>query len=370
MKVCVVTTFFALLFLFVTPRAHALLEFEDGVFPELATNGRALAMGNAYMSKVDDAAAAFYNPAGLGTVRYTHLHLSNLHLETNKGWIDVATGGNITDFFSNISDGFSLDGVRTLLNNNKGKLSHMRFHLAPNFTTRFLSIGYLYAKQTRATLGLEPGALIEIADRRDMGPYMAMNLSIGGGVFKVGVMGILLSRKEIIQDLDATAAIDLQDSDYNEGTGAIINTGARLTIPFMWLPTFSFVWHNTFDQTFSTKSGSAGAPDKIKPAMDVGFSITPNMGRASRWHFEVVYRDLTGEHDLSSIRRLGAGMEFDFGRKVFIRFGYGDGFGSAGLGIRTQKLEFDLTTYAVDTTSSELRGEEDRRFSMTLSSGF
>ena len=32
-------------------------------------------------------------------------------------------------------------------------------------------------------------------------------------------------------------------------------------------------------------------------------------------------------------------------------------------------LEFDLTTYAVDTTTSEFRGEEDRRFALSLSFG-
>ena len=63
-------------------------------------------------------------------------------------------------------------------------------------------------------------------------------------------------------------------------------------------------------------------------------------------------------------------MELDFARAFFMRLGYGDGFGSAGLGIKTQHLEFDLTTYAVDTTSSEFRGKEDRRFSMSLSYGF
>ena len=62
-------------------------------------------------------------------------------------------------------------------------------------------------------------------------------------------------------------------------------------------------------------------------------------------------------------------MEFDIARTFFFRFGYGDGFGSGGVGLKTKALEFDLTTYAVDAGPG-FRDKEDRRFSLTLSSGF
>ena len=65
-------------------KAFALIDFEDAIFPELAPAARALAMGNAYICKVDDAASSFYNPAGLGTVRNTHFHITNFTIETNK----------------------------------------------------------------------------------------------------------------------------------------------------------------------------------------------------------------------------------------------------------------------------------------------
>jgi hypothetical protein len=60
----------------------------------------------------------------------------------------------------------------------------------------------------------------------------------------------------------------------------------------------------------------------------------------------------------------------DFSRIFFFRLGYGDGFGSAGLGVKSKRLEFDITTYAVDTTASAYRGKEDRRFALSVSSGF
>jgi hypothetical protein len=62
-------------------------------------------------------------------------------------------------------------------------------------------------------------------------------------------------------------------------------------------------------------------------------------------------------------------MELDIARTFFLRMGYGDGFGSGGIGIRTQKFILDLTTYAVDKSESSFRGNEDRRFVFSISSG-
>jgi hypothetical protein len=104
--------------------------------------------------------------------------------------------------------------------------------------------------------------------------------------------------------------------------------------------------------------------------MDLGFSLTPQLGKTVRLHLEANYKDMSSEYQgIASSRKISLGMEFDIARKFFLRFGYGDGWGSAGLGIKSQRLEFDLTTYAVDTTSNEFRGEEDRRFVLSFSYG-
>ena len=197
-----ISLFFAFALLVYPNQTLAIIKFEDAVFPELATSARALALGNAYISKVDDSSAAFYNPAGLGTVRYAHFHLSNFHMEWNKGWMDMGTGGSLGDASSNFMKGFKIDGTRELLKDNPGKLSHSRFHLMPNFTARFISFGYLYSTQTRGTMGTNTGALFEYADRTDHGPYLALNYSIWGGVFKIGATAIYLSRKEVFGEAD------------------------------------------------------------------------------------------------------------------------------------------------------------------------
>ncbi len=346
------------------------IDFEDAIFPELATSGRALAMGNAFISKVDDASAAFYNPAGLGSVRFPHLHLSNFHLEVNKGFLSAGTGGALSDAISNSTKMFSLDGTRGVLVNNVGAIAHSRFHLLPNFTSRFFSAGYLLAKRTRAVVTNGTSATgFEYADRLDHGPYAALNISLFGGVFKAGVSAIFLNRKELIGTADPRNTLNV-DSSYKKGNGFIVTTGVKLTVPIIFLPIFSATIHNSTAQKFQNPSG-AGAPDTIKSSVDVGFSLTPQISNNSRVHLEVNYKDLGSAYSgVTMARKILVGMELDFSRVFFFRLGYGDGFGSAGLGVKSQLVEFDITTYAVDTTAATFRGREDRRFALTLSSGF
>lgn len=347
------------------------IDFEDAIFPELATSGRALAMGNAFVSKVDDASAAFYNPAGLGTVRNTHLHISNIHLEANRGMLSAGGGGAISDAFKNMTKMFSLDGTREVLKDNVGKISHSRFHMLPNFTSRFFSFGYLLAKRSRAVVtDVASPTGFEYADRLDHGPYAALNISLFGGVFKAGISTVFLNRKELIGKSDPVATLTIGSNSYKKGNAFISTVGTKLTMPIVFLPTFSAVLHNALKQDFKNGRG-AGTPDAVKQTMDVGFSITPQMGSSSRIHFEVDYKDLTNLYsDVAAKRKLLIGMEMDFARVFFIRAGYGDGFGSFGLGVKSQKVEFDISTYAVDTSSASFRGHEDRRFAISISSGF
>jgi hypothetical protein len=372
-KLIVAASLFLMLLgtLFPFGSAWGAIDFSDAAYPEFATSGRALALGNAYIAKVDDSASAFYNPAGLGTVRKPHFHLSNIHLEANKDWIDLGTGGSVTSAGSNFMKGFKVDGTRDLLKDHPGSFSHSRFHFMPNFTARFISIGYLHSSQTRGAFGSQDGAQFEYAKRTDTGPYASLNVSLFGGILKFGATGIYLTRKEAFGESDPNTTLDLQNEDFKKGRSFLVTFGSKFTIPVYGLPTFAVKMNNATSKEFNGSEGYGGAPDKVKPSIDVGFSITPQIGKTTRIHWEVNYKDATKKFgDVSSARRWGLGLELDFRRIFFIRFGYGDGFGSGGLGIRTRKLEFDLTTYAVDTTNSSFRGEEDRRFLVNISSGF
>jgi hypothetical protein len=347
------------------------IDFEDGVFPELVTSSRALAMGNAFIAKVDDASAVFYNPAGLGSVRYAHLHLSNFGFETNKGAINAISGTSISDIATNTPNAFSVDGLRKMLLKKPMVLSHSRIHALPNFTSRYFSLGYMVAKRTRGIVNDAASTTgFEFADRLDHGPYVALNLSLFGGVFKAGISTVYLKRKELNSTDNPASTAAIPDSSYKKGTAVIATAGTKLTIPIVFLPTFAATVHNAFSQEFSAGS-SAGAPAKIPLSYDVGFSLTPQFGACCRIHFEINMKDIGGAYStVSTARKILVGAEFDILRVFFFRMGYGDGYGSAGIGIKSSRLEFDLTTYAVDTTAATFMGKEDRRFAIGISSGF
>ncbi len=359
------------IFLFIiTQKSYALLPFEDAVSPELVTSARALAMGNAYMSKVDDGWSAFYNPAGLGTVRGLQFHLGNIHLETNNGFLDITGNGGFTDSITQYQDAFDPVGLRDLHAEDPGKISHARIQAFPNVTYRGITLGYMYVQQNRARLKSADDDF-EIAERVDTGPVMSLSASLFGGVIKFGATAIHLTRKELQKDFAPTDTVSVDsDVDYKKGSMTHITAGTRITLPIAALPTFSAVIRNSSNTEWDTEE-LGGLPDKIPQTVDYSFSITPNLGRTFRMHWEIAQKDVGDRYDdVPAQRKLMTGIEFDYMRKMFVRFGYGDGWGSGGIGVRNKSFSFDLTTYAIEASDDGVREEEDRRYIMSISRGF
>ncbi len=349
--------------------SYATLDFEDHAFPEFVTSARALAMGNAYINKVDDSWSAFYNPAGLGSVRKPQLHLANIHMEGSSGLFDVIGGGPAYEIPGNYMDSFDQDQMRSFLAQDQGKLAHSRFNIFPNFTIRGLTLGYMFSQRNRSIINDDVANEFEVAERRDQGPVMSLNASLFGGVFKVGATAVYLNRRDLYKAFGPAAPVDINGSDYKKGSSLQLTAGARITFPVTLLPTFSAVLRNATNNDFEDiKAG--GAPDDIEQTFDVGFSISPQISKMSRLHMEVNLKDVNNSYDTDTKRRIAAGVELDFNRRIFLRGGYGDGWGSGGIGVRSRTFILDLTTYAVDRSREDFREEEDRRWVFSLSSGF
>lgn len=373
MKTVVLSLTFILLFF--SHAGWAKLDFEDNAFPEFVTSARALAMGNAYLCKVDDSWAAFYNPAGLGTVRAPQSHLANIHLEASSGLIKVLGDGPAYEIPKNYMDSFDPEEMRSLLSEEKGELAHSRVNLFPNFTLRGMTLGYMGSQRNRAIINdVNPDPnnaanTFEIAERRDHGPVFALSGSLFGGVVKLGASAVYLIRRDLYKEFAPTDTIEISNDEYKTGKSLQLTGGARVTLPVALLPTFSFVLRNATDNDWEGV-GDGGAPDEIEQTMDAGFSITPQIGKITRLHMEVNLKDINNKYDTNAKRRLAAGMELDINRRLFLRAGYGDGWGSGGIGVRTRTFILDMTTYAVDRSLDGFREEEDRRWVLSLSSGF
>jgi len=358
------------LFFLISPSVWAALDFEDAAFPEFVTSARGLAMGNAYINKTDDAWSAFYNPAGLGTVRQPQFHLLNLHMEVSNAFLDaVGSVGAITNLPSNVTGSFDAQKIREKLVDNQGDISHLRANFFPNFTVRGMTLGYFLSQRNRAVINDDVDNKFEFAERRDQGPVFALNLPLFGGVFKVGASAMYVTRRELYKAVGPTDPIAIADTDYKKGSSLQVTVGSKITIPIALLPTFGFVLRNATNNDWEG-AGAGGVPNDIPQTIDGAFSITPQIGSMSRLHFEVNYKDIGDRYETSASRRLGLGAELDFNRRIFIRAGSGDGWGSAGIGVRSKAFIMDLTTYAVDRDSTGFRKKEDRRFVLSLSSGF
>lgn len=357
--------------LFYTSSSFAALGFEDAAYPEIVTSSRALGMGNAYLGKVDDSWAAFYNPAGLGTVRKFQFHFANVHLETNNGFLGVTAGdGAITDVITKYKDALTAEGMRSRLEDNPGKLTHARLQLFPNITFKGFTLGYFISKQNRARIK-DVGADYEIAERSDHGPVMALSFSLWGGIVKFGASAMYLTRKELQKDFAPGTPTDINDDvDYRKGSTTLVTVGSRVTLPVAALPTFSAVLRNSTQMDWYNE-GHGGTPKEIPQTFDLGLSITPLIGKTLRMHLEINRKDVGDRYaEVSNSRKLTGGIEFDYMRKVFLRLGHGDGWGSVGVGVRNKHAIFDFTTYGVELSDSGYRKEEDRRWVLSMASGF
>lgn len=349
--------------------SFAALDFEDHAFPELVTSARALAMGNAYISKVDDSWSAFYNPSGLGSVRKPQFHLINAHFEASSGLLDALDKGPATEFPKSYKESFDPQKLRAALAKDQGELAHSRVNLFPNFTVRGMTFGYMFSQRNRAIINEDVANQFEVAERKDHGPVFSLNASLFGGVFKVGATGIYLYRRELYKSFGPTEPMSVSRTDYRTGRSLQVTAGSKITLPIALLPTFSAVLRNTADNNFEGgKDG--GLPTPIRQTIDVGFSITPQLGKITRLHLEGNFKDIKNAYRTNAKRRIAIGMELDFSRKFFVRAGSGDGWGSAGLGIRIKQFMLDLSTYAVDRSLEGFREEEDRRWVASFSMGF
>lgn len=353
------------------PQAMGQLSFNDAQFSELSTSARALGLGNALIAKAydTDSASIFYNPAGLGSFRGLRFRLSNLQFEWNTNGMDLGDGDE--NFFSSIGNfrkAFSLEGLRGLQTDTFYRPTFGRVNATPHFTVRHFSLGYLYSLQTKTQAKQEEGEdFFEYADRTDHGPYAALNFPLFGGAFKAGVLAVLLERKEAYGQ--APLHETLPPIDYRRGTGLFFVAGGKFTFPTALLPTLALKVNNAAGGSFRAEDGRV-APERIQTSFDLGFSLSPKFGPRSQIHLEVDFRDALGAHENVSFgRKFAMGLELDFVRTFFLRFGLSEGFGSLGVGARTRFLSFHLASYAVDLSDDQFRGSEGRRFALSFSYG-
>jgi len=365
-------------------RFDPILKFADETFPELVLSSRALGTGNAYSARVDDGMSAFYNPAGLGSVRWIRIHPVSGSVESSEDLSEASTLQDGSGGWKMFRKGLSLDGMRAVARENREKLLYTRTMIHPHFTWRYLSAGYYFSRRIMAyaeknTDITDTAANFDTAFRRDRGVFGAMNLSFFGGVIKVGASAMGVDRKEIYGTLPINiqtgeTKVVVPETQVKAGKMTNIIVGGRITLPITFLPTFSGVLHNAANSKFWNQHGNQAPgflPDPIEQQIDVGFSFSPQVAKMVRFHFEGNYKDVGGAHShVSSDKKWTAGIEMDVARVFFMRAGYGARNASGSIGLRTRWFVLELTTYGADVMVRDHVNVHNRRYLGHFAMGF
>lgn len=355
------------LFLPVASFCQLSYENQDTVIPELVVSGRSMALGNAFSARVDDSMSAFYNPAGLGTVRKFEFRISDLYFDNDADLISMTTSAG--NFFENLLGDLSIDGTRQLLIQNNKNLAYSRFNFMPNIVTRYFQTGYFYSQQS--WMGIPPNQASPTYEwdyRRDQGGFLAANISFLGGVFKLGATGIYLFRKEYQGSQPANQTVIIQSGTANMGQGIFGIAGFRFTYPIDWLPTLSASYQNFLNGEFTNYGVAPVSP--YPPNLTLAFSLSPQVGKLVRLHIEGDYVDALRENpNVSDLDRIELSMELDYDRSSFMRIGYLDGYITGGIGWVTTHFNINLSTYGMEATLAPGEVIQDRRYVLSMSFG-
>jgi hypothetical protein len=348
-----------LLFVFLVlgwSRAHA-----GEVFDINSKSVRALGMGNAYISMVQDADALFYNPAGLARIG-----------GINWTVVDIVAGLSGLEVVQSVQDVQSQNGFTDTIRELYGENIFVGTHAKTAVTLPFISAAYYNSADVG--LAVHDPAIPEI----DVNFINDTGYALGFGAAVLPMMHLGLVAKRItrigsrstfgasyIGELDPEGIIsDLEAT----GTGYSLDLGFNVVVPGPISPAIGFVWRNVGGVKFNPANTGDPAPPRDQDEMAFGASInldallvevTPSI--------DFRYLNRT-EVDLT--KKINFGVELDL-PLLDLRAGFHQGYLSYGAGLGLGLLRVDLASYGVEL--GEKAGQkEDRRYMLqaTLELGF
>lgn len=325
-------------------------------------------MGNVGLTSAEDPTLSmFYNPAGFGSVKRPQLEVFNPQLEgaiNNFGSVGGA---------SNFTKVGSLQSAQAPLAQRRKQPLSMGAAVFPNFSARNIGIGLL--AQTQRNAYMDSAGAVHYQFQTLVMPTLGLSMGFFSGLLKLGgaVRYVILTEAN-------TSSTNLRALSYRnnakEGAGIALDAGGLLTLPFSSLPTFAFVARDiggtrlTGTPPIRNAAASAPKPEKISMAFDGGFALHPKLSQMSALKFGVDYRDITDVSKSRIFRKVNIGMELMLQRYFGIRWGYGSGYWTFGLGVYGKGGELELGSYGKELTGAGLQGVEDRRILLRYSKKF
>ena len=341
---------FAAIFISNAAEAQEIFEFYKGT--------RQLGMGGAYTGIVDDSTAVLTNPAGLGKIRDFTFTLADPQLEGSFTDTNVANSSN----FTQMTDPQSL---LTALNQNKGVPFHLLGQVFPSLVGENFGFGVL-GKESYDAMVDSTGTNFRLDYTKDFAAALGFCLRFFGGIIKVGVAGRIVDRTEIHQTLPASSTTLSMTGLESEGLGAAGDAGLIMTAPVAGLPALSATFRDIGGTSYNLSNGifsaTSSRPMMTAPTIDGGISVFPILSNHVRMSITAEYHDIaTSSQEQDQMRRVHAGLEFNFADFFFLRGGMNQRYWTAGVELSTERFQLQAASYGeeVGTYPTNL---EDRRW--------
>jgi hypothetical protein len=316
---------------------------------EINNSVRALGMGNAFVSIVDDKDSLFYNPAGLGKVDSVRVTLVGLSAGANgiegpKLVQDLQDSSKFAETVQSVygKKYWAGGGARAavvlpnygfMVYNNVDAFARPMNPAASNIDHNLVSdfgfaAGFAY-KLDWFTAGV-----------------VAKRVSRYGGRGEIGVA-----------TLASLSPDEIKKSVENRGSAFAMDLGFNASPPGPLKPTFSFVIRNAGLTQFSADSGVNRVPSD-SPEWIAGMAFDLDAGFARlRPAVDVKWANRTSV-PLGKRLHMGAELQLPL---IAMRAGFNSGYYALGAGVDLGVLNFDAATYGVELGAYPGQ-QEDRRY--------
>jgi hypothetical protein len=330
---------------------------------------RALGMGDAFTAVADDYNAVMYNPAGLARRDSGEVNMS-LEGAFAQAFSDFYKDASATSDANYVGQSAKLQAYTDLLSKYYGKTFAVRMGLfegawvRPHWGIAVIPMDFTleYKVHNQVTPAINVRAYadstVAFGYGKDWKAVLPGRLSWGvtGKLINRGYANKMVTALDLMVDSSIFKQSDLKngytlDADVGFLYTPLLPSDGFFSLFRLAKPTYSLVTRNVFDYGFTATGSGGEKPEKLHRVIDIG----------SKYEYPSVFlfggrgtldiRDIM--HPNWNIRKgLHVGFEFDWAMaswwKGAYRFGYSEGYLTAGLSALFAVFNLDLVTYSED----------------------
>jgi hypothetical protein len=321
------------------------------------TGVRSLGMGGAYTAVVNDETSLLTNPAGLGKIRDSIITIADPEVQGSFNDTQVT---NI-----NSTSAQSPSDLLALLNQHKGLHWNAKAQAFPSIVGPNIGLG-VHAKWQYDAEVDPTGTTYRYDFTNDYAAALGFCFRFFGGIVKIGGATRYIDRTEIHKDLDATVPVIDMNSTASEGTGLAGDVGIILTAPVAGFPTLAATLRDAGDTSYTMGNGmflqTHSRPAITLQTVDVGVAFFPILSNHNRMSIIVDWHDAANANqETDMMKKLHAGLEFNFADFFFLRAGVNQRYWTSGLELSTESFQLQVASYGEEIGSQNAL-KEDRRW--------